>query len=181
MAWQNADGLYQKFGGDYRNKAVNLARDLAEVFGQIKQAELDFDLTKIPAGTVSYSSDLNNDGTVDGFTEADFYLPINSSVLRVTLLTTVAATGGTSITVGTFQKTGTVISATNLLTATEGVIANMDTIGKRIYGAGALVSATAGTAGTGLVDAYVGITTAGTFTAGQGRILIDYITPLGDA
>lgn len=179
MAWQNPDGLYVKFGGDYRTKFANRLREVVD-HGATKQVVIDFDLTKIPTGTTSFSSDLTNDGTVDGFTNADCHLPANCSVTSAYVVMTEAATGGTSITIGTYQLDGTTISATSLMTATEGVIANMNAIGKRTYGAGALVSVSAGTAGVGVHDAYVGITTSGTYTAGKGRLVIVIVDPLAD-
>lgn len=180
--WQNADGLTVKYAGYFRDPAnsVNKANGL-NVLGAQKQIELDFDLTRIPTGTVSYTTDLNNDGTKDGFNIGDIYLPANASVLEVIVLATTAATGGTSFTVGTYGLTGTAISATGLVTATEGVLANINTIGKRIYGAGALVSTTAGTAGVGTADAFIGISTTGTFTEGKGRIIIRYMESVIDA
>lgn len=180
--WTNADGLQVAFPNYYaaNPKLPNQARFL-ETDGAIKVLEIDYDLTQIPAATVSYSSDLNNDGTVDGFSNADSYIPAGSTVIRTIVLASTAATGGTSITVGTFGKTGTAISANSLVTATEGVLANINTVGKRTLGAGALCAAGAGTAGVGTADAYIGITTAGTFTAGTGRILIEYIESIADA
>lgn len=180
--WQNADGLLVKFAGYFRDPAnsTNKVHDLV-VSGAVKQFEIDFDLTRIPTGTVSYTSDLNNDGTKDGFNLGDGYLPAHSSVLRATVVATEAAAGGTSFTVGTYTIAGAAIVATGLVTATEGVLANVNAIGKRTYGAGALVAAAAGTGGVGAADAFVGIATTGTFTAGKGRIIIEYIDTIADA
>jgi hypothetical protein len=180
--WTNPDGLQVKFPNYYRNPAnfVNRPRELASRGGLIKEIVIDYDLARLGANGVSYTSDLNNDGTLDGFNTGDVSLPANASVLRVTLVASEAAVGGTSITLGTFGLTGTAISATSLITATEGVIANLNTIGGRTYGAGALVAASVDTAGVGTADAYIALTASGTFTAGKGRILIEYIDPLGD-
>jgi len=180
--WQNADGLTVKFAGYFRDpaNATNKVHDL-RVAGAIKQLEVDFDLTRIPTGTVSYTTDLNNDGTKDGFNIGDGYLPANSSVLRVTIVATEAAVGGTSFTVGTYGLAGTAIAATGLVTATEAVLANVNAVGKRVFGNGALVAAAAGTVGVGTADAFIGISTTGTFTAGKGRMIIEYIDPVADA
>lgn len=182
-AWQNGDGLQVRFPNFYRDATnrANRSRDLETENGGIQQIELDIDLTAIPTGTISYSADLNNDGTNDGFSLNDPYLPANASVIRVTLVTVVAATGGTSFVMGTFQLNGTAISANSLVTATEGVIANFATVGFRTYGAGALVSASAGTAGVGTKNSFIGITGTGTFTAGKIRALIEYVVPVVDA
>lgn len=180
--WQNADGLTVKYAGYFRDPAnsVNKANEL-NVSGALKQIELDYDLSRIPTGTVSYTTDLNNDGTKDGFNLGDVYLPANASVVEVLMVAADAAVGGTSFTVGTYTIAGAAIAATGLVTATEGVIANINAAGKRIYGNGALVQLTAGTAGVGAADAFIGIATTGTFTAGRGRIIVRYIDPVADA
>ena len=180
--WQNADGLTVKYAGYFRDpaNATNKVHDL-KVAGAIKQLEIDFDLSRIPTGTVSYTTDLNNDGTKDGFNLGDGYLPANASVLRATIVSQDAAAGGTSFTVGTYTIAGAAIAATGLVTATEGVLANVNAAGKRTFGAGALVAAAAGTGGVGAADAFIGIATTGTFTAGRGRLIVEYIDPLADA
>jgi hypothetical protein len=179
--YQNADGLQVKFPTYYKDSGnfVNRARAL-NTRGVLKEIVFDYDLTKIPTGTISYTADLNNDGTIDGFCTGDVYLPAYSSVLRVSLLVTVAAAGGTSFTLGTYGLTGTAIAATGLITATEGVLANIDSIGGRTFGAGSLVASSVETASVGTADAYIGMATTGTFTAGKGRIVIEYLDPLGD-
>lgn len=180
--YHNADGLEVKLASYYTDPSNFVNRPRAvNTYGLIKQIVFDYDLTKIADGATTYTSDLNNDGTRDGFNTGDIYLPANSSVLRVTLVAKTAAAGGTSITLGTYGLTGSAISATSLITATEGVKANLDTVGARVYGAGALVAATAETAGVGTADAYIAMAAAGTFTGGTGRILIEYIDPLADA
>ena len=180
--WTNADGLQVKFANYWNDKSnfVNKARAL-ETDGLVKQIVIEYDLSRIAAGTTAYPSDLNTDGTADGFDLDSTYLPANASVLRTTVYATEAAAGGTSITVGTYQKDGTAIAATGLVTATEGVLANLNAAGKRTYGAGTLNAATAGTAGVGTADAFIAIAATGTFTAGKGYILIEYIDAIGDA
>ena len=123
---QNADGLGVKFGSYVKDSSnyTNKWRAISTL-SPIQVAECFFDLTKIADATTTYPADLNNDGTNDGFTEGDFNFPAYSSILRVTIVVDEAAAGGTSITVGTYGKTGTAISATSLVTATEGVKANL--------------------------------------------------------
>lgn len=177
--YQNADGLGVKFGNyvtDPKNY-INKFREL-DADGALRQAICSFDLTKIPTGTVAYPADLNNDGTLDGFNEGDFNFPAYSSILRVILLVDEAGAGGTSFTVGTYGKTGSAIAATSLITATEGVLANIDTLGARVYGAGALVSASVETASVGANAAFPAIAATGTFTAGKGRIIVEYVAPV---
>lgn len=180
--WTNADGLQVKFGNYYRDPSnfVNRARAVS-LLGPVKVIEVDFDLSKIASGAVSYTVDLNNDGTLDGFSDEDPRLPANASVLRATVVMNNTAAGGTSFTVGTYRQTGAAVAATGLVTATEGVLANINGAGKRVFGAGALTSATAGTAGTGANNVYIGISPTGTFTAGAGKLIVEYIDPLPEA
>ena len=74
--WFNADGLLVSFGGsrNTKNAGKNKA-DALRVAGAVKQVEVDFDLTLIPNGTVSYTTDRDNNGTADGFNIGDTFLP----------------------------------------------------------------------------------------------------------
>lgn len=183
MPWQNADGLTVLQPSDFQKNANSENRaGTVSVMGTKKQLEVNVNFKKISAaGGNNFTADLNNDGTLDGFHTGNAYLPANASVLSAVLVMSEAAAGGTSFTVGTRQIDGTTISDTSLVTATEGILANVNAIGKRVYGAGALVATAAGTAGVGTADAFVYIATTGTFTAGKGRLIIEYIDPLPDA
>jgi hypothetical protein len=181
--WTNPDGLQVKFGNYYREASnfVNVPRALPSKGGLVKEIVIDYDLARLGADGVSYTADLNNDGTLDGFHTGDCALPAYASVLRVTVVAKTAAAGGTSVALGTFALTGAAIDADGLVTATEGVVANLNTVGGRTYGAGAYVATSVDTPSIGAADGYLALTAAGTFTAGTGRILIEYIDPLGDS
>ena len=175
MAWTNADGLQVRFGSDWASAALRKNRiGTHNSFGAIKELEMDFDLRAIADGDTSFSADLNNDGTLDGFYTGDVRIPANASIREAFLVFGETGAGGTSITVGLYQKDGTAIDADGLVTATEGVVANM-VKGDKINGAGAFTAATAGTNGIGANDGYIGITTAGTFTGGRGKLVIRYV------
>ena len=167
----NADGLVVR----WTPKAwpSNVVRPTPEE--ATKYAILELDLKVVGNTLTGYPVDSNNDGTTDSFSEADFCFPAGSSVLRVIGVVTEASAGGTSFVVGTYKKDGTIISANSLITATEATQGNTDTVGKRIYGAGALLATTAGTAGVGTNDAYVALFCTGTFTAGKLRVFIEYL------
>lgn len=169
--WTNKDGLTIRYNA--KSWPTNVAKQTPEE--ATKFAVIDVDLTKIGNGLTGYPADLNNDGTTDGFDDGDFYLPANSTPLRVFAVTTEAAVGGTSFTVGTYKKDGTIISANSLITATEAVTANVDTLGKKIMGAGALVATSAGTAGVGTDNAFIAVYVTGTYTAGKVRVFIEYL------
>ncbi len=92
---------------------------------------------------------------------------------------------------GAIQQDGTAIDDDFMITATEGVKANLDTIGARQYGVGVGVAGPTGgttdvttnteTASVGSVDAYPAITGSGTWTAGELKILVRYVDVLADA
>lgn len=178
--WHNPDGLEVKFGSYYVDESnfINRPRAL-NTLGLVKQIVIDYDLELLGANGVAYTSDLNNDGTRDGFNTGDVHLPAYASVTRVTVVATEAAAGGTSITLGTYDLTGSAIDADGLITATEGAVANLNTVGGRTFGNGAYVAASADTPSIGAAEGYLALAASGTFTAGKGRILIEYIDPFG--
>lgn len=179
--WVNADGLVVKFADYYKNEAnfVNVPRAVRNG-GALKQIWIDYDLSKLANAEVSYTTDLTNNGVKDGFNTGDTYLPAHASVVRATVHSTETAAGGTSFAVGTFTLAGAAIDADGIITDTEAVTANL-VVGDRVYGNGAYVAATAGTNGIGSADGYVAITATGTFTAGKGRIVIEYLDSVTDA
>ena len=175
--WQNADGLPVKFPQVYASPAqrVNKPTQLAADQSAVKELIIPYDLSKLTAATTSFTTDLTNGGVTTGFSEHDAHIPANSTILSVEMYATATAVGGTSITLGTYKIDGTTIGANNLITATEGVIANM-TIGKGIVGQGTLAIAASNVRPTvGAFNSFPAITTVGTFTAGTGFILIRYV------
>lgn len=102
------------------------------------------------------------------------YLPAGVRVLSAQLMVTVPWVGGTSITVGTYNvTTGAAINATGLITATEGVTANLGA-GGFVQGAGAQLNTATGLAS----DMNVKAVTAGTFTAGEATLRIVFQRPV---
>lgn len=180
LAWHNADGLEVPFANYWndKNNFKNQPRTIV-TYGPEKCIEIDYDLTLIANTEVTYTSDLNNDGTADGFNTGDVFLPAYSSVTRCIILPTVAAAGGTSIKLGTFQLAGTAIDDDFIITTTAGAKTALDTIGARSYGDGVGLATTVETASVGSVDAYLAFTGAGTFTAGTGKIYVFYIPAMG--
>lgn len=149
--WVNNDGLLVRFGptqGQRNNKA-----GVTTGAGKHRELVLTVDLTG-PARTV-YSSDLNNDGTNDGFTGLDTPIPANALILSQRVRTLVTPAGGTNFAVGTYQKNGTVDNAAGIRTT-----AGAD---------GAQV-------GTQLAaERYVTVSTTGTYTAGKVQIIVNYL------
>ena len=170
----NKDGLvvqmsgdYQKFNGPYNNRlrAINTV-------GPFKYYVMDFDLETVGASTTFFPHDLNNDGTRDGFHVGEAYLPAGSCITRGYVITKEVAVGGTDFTVGTYTVAGATTDADAIVDATDGAIANMSVVGERIDISGALLTSTTAAV---TADAYVAITTNGTFTAGKGTLVIEVL------
>jgi hypothetical protein len=172
--WFNADGLKVDFGRE--NTVKNFRPYAVKTDGVTTEVIFKFDLsdqTVFAAGT-TFSTDRDNDGSVDGFNTGDFYIPdqhfIESAVIY---MSDTAGASGTNISVGTYQVDGTAIDADGLVTTTNGATANLSA-NNRQAGSGAQVG------GAVTQDAYVAMTVAGTYTAGIGELHIK-LTKLASA
>ena len=150
MSYVNADGLLVLTNGEAGVPAENGRTAVAAK----KNLLVDIDLTK---GGQSWRSGV------------DASIPAGSYITSASLVVKTAAAGGTSVTVGLVKADGTAIDADGIDTAvaTADLAAN-----KAVACDGALVG---GTATVGVDNAYVGIATTGSFTAGQVLLMIDYI------
>lgn len=177
--WHNADGLNVKTHGSYDSDVRNFFNRVRTVktFGPIKTYVMDIDLELVGASTTWFPADLNNNGTNDGFTDEEMFIPQGSAVLSVRGIGKEVAVGGTSFSVGTYTKAGVAIDDDGLVTATNGAIANLGTVGEFIIGTGALVASATGTVGL-TADSYLAVLTSGTFTAGKLTLIIDYVPPV---
>jgi hypothetical protein len=179
--WINAEGIRVSFGSRYSDDAHYLNRLRAlNSMGPLKYLEMDVDLAKVAAGATGYPEDLDNDGTADGFTDHDAYIPAQAQITRCMFISTEAAADGTSVNIGTYQKDGTVIDADGLFAALLTAEAGL---GEISYGDGADVEASGigVTRASSNLDAYVAIENTGTFTAGKGRLIIEYLDGIADA
>ena len=166
-AWYNDDGLEIRFGRDIaRETSDQMAK--VKSYGAVQTMVVDINYDNLPAFTV----DRNNDGTNDGFSGADVFIPSGSYITRATLIVETAFTsaGATTLDIGLAQADGTVID----LDGIDAVIA------KAALGASAVVlcngALVGGTASIGANDAYLYTTvTTGPFTAGKAKLVIEYI------
>lgn len=152
--WTNDDGLIVGFGvrdvEDERAGVTNTAGDIEEIV-------LDFAYDDLP----TYGA---NDGRI-------LTIPANSLIVSSRLNVKTAAAGGTSYTVGLHQAGGTAIDADGLHTAAQLVTASL-TAGAWLTGGGALVGAGIGANGGQIV-----VAATGTFTAGEYRLVVEYMRP----
>ena len=152
MATQvNADGLLIRYGRDQGKRAAKAGVTNSTT----KKNELVLVVDLTGAARTIYSTDRNNDGTVDGFSGLDTPIPANARILSQNAIQLVAPAGGTNFTVGTYQLDGTVDNATGIRDATG---ANGAQVGTQLTAA-----------------RYVGVTTTGTYTAGKFKIIIEYM------
>lgn len=177
--WVNADGLVVKNHGAYDSNPanyINRARAL-NTLGAVKTLVMDFDLELVGASATWFPVDITNNGTNDGFSEEEPFIPSGSAVISCNAYCKEIAAGGTEFTLGTFTKAGATTDIDGLINATNGAIANMGAIGERIIGTGDQMADATGDVGLAS-DCYLAITTTGTYTAGKGTIVIEYIPPV---
>lgn len=152
MATQiNSDGLLLRYGRDQGVRGVKAGVTTSTT----KRNELVLFVDLEGVARTLYSTDRNNDGTVDGFSGLDTPLPANAIILRQDAIQIEAPAGGTNFTVGTFQLNGTVDDADGIRT-TAG--ANGVQVGTQLAAA-----------------RYVGVVTTGTYTAGKYKIIVEYM------
>ncbi len=155
--WENSDGLKVQFGNqDARNTGITGALT--------RRMVATIDLTDPPG----FTHDLDNDGTNDGYAE-DAFIPAGSFITNAYLVVGTAAAGGTSINVGLYEADGTVIDADGI---DAGVLTAEMAANEAVVCDGALVR---GTATVGTADSYLFVAATGTFTAGEVKLVVEYL------
>jgi hypothetical protein len=159
--WHNSDGLPVRFGRDIgkRQASSGITRgSVVRTAGAYKEMVIQVDLEG--AARTTFTADRNNDGTLDGFEVGlDTPIPSGAKIIGMENIVHETPAGGTTFAVGTYQVDGDAIDADGLAAASATAVG----------AAGAQV-------GTKLTeDAYVGIVTVGTYTAGKLTLIIRYI------
>ncbi len=158
--WENADGLQVQFGN--QDPAV-VGTDVAVKH----RMAVDFRFDELPA----FTADLDNNGTNDGFSGMDAYIPAGSYITSAQIVVTTAFTGGTSYNIGFYEADGSVIDVDGVDAA---VAAAALAAGKAVNCNGDLVGGTL----TLTENAYLVIADTGGFTTGAGKLYIDYVEVL---
>jgi hypothetical protein len=163
VRYTNADGLTQQYGTkDAQNHLMRSHR----VAGAVGQLVIDFSWDNLPG----FDEGADQSATMTRFSEQQAFLPAGAWIKSATLLVQSAMTGTTgTLTIGTYQKDGTVIDADGIdaaiaqadLAANKVVLCNGDQVG--------------GVNGVGANAAYVRATTGGTVTGGEFRLVIEYV------
>src|SRR6478752_2938185 len=106
----NSSGLLTRYG---RDQGVRGAKT-GVTTSTTKKNEMVLTVDLAGVARTIYSTDRNNDGTVDGFGGLDTPIPAGARILSQTMIQLVAPAGGTSFSVGTYQENGTVDNATGI-------------------------------------------------------------------
>lgn len=161
--WQNADGLTVRFGQDQARETKSLMAKTWSV-GPKNYMVVDINYDDLP----TFTTDLDNSGTNEAFSDQDAYIPAGSYITEASLIVETAFAGGTSYNIGLYNQAGAAIDADGIdaAVATAALAANL-----AVACDGALVG------GTALVtaDAYLVVAATGTFTAGKAKLVIEYI------
>lgn len=149
--WFNQDGLEVNF-----DKSIGVRGDKAGTTqSNSKEQELVLRVVLTGAARTIYTADRNNDGTLDGFSQKDGFLPAGALITDQRVIELVAPAGGTNYAVGTYALAGTVDDA-------DGIRVTAGTNGAQV--------------GTKLAARKnVGVVTTGTYTAGEIEIIVRYL------
>lgn len=163
--WNNADGLSVRFSDD---PTVNHMGETKE-YGPIVTRVVDFTYNTLP----TFTHDLNNDGTLDGFAPGVAFIPAGAFIKSAVLVVTEdwASSDAATLTIGTHEADGTVIDADGI----DGAIAVADLdAGDVVVCNGDLVT---GVASLNTHDGYLVVTKANTWTTGSARLVVELILP----
>lgn len=165
----NQDGLTVRYGGA-NIPSVGFTR-ATSVFGAVGQLVVDFTFDNLPG----YDElDAGGDhGNADVFSGLQAFVPAGSYIESAYIVVTEewdSAGNNSTLTIGTYQKDGTVIDLDGIdLAVTEAELA----VNRAVDCNGAQVG---GTVTVGAEDAYIVAVTANTPTAGAARLVVNYVT-----
>jgi hypothetical protein len=186
--WYNADGLLVKFPQYQTIPAnfINRSRAYNSGGDPVRKISYYFDLTKLATGGIAFTTDINNDGIVDGFNAGDVYIPAGSAITNVKGIVMTPLAGGTSLAFDVYEIDGSNTTITNhsIYTATAGATANWSVAGEVVTPDGVLPYNSTNYVGADSIpttrDGFLAVKATGTFTAGTGLILIEYVPTMAD-
>lgn len=161
--WTNEDGLQVPFGQGQARETQSLMGKTANN-GPYGYLIVDINFDDLP----SFTADLNNDGTNNGFSDQDAYIPAGAYITKATIIVETAFAGGTSYNLGTYEQDGTLIDVDSIDAAVA--VADM-AANEAVDCNGALVS----TQDLVTLDSYLVVAATGTYTAGKAKLVIEYI------
>lgn len=162
--WTNDDGLQVPFGQDQARETKSIMGKAPVAGSPVEYMVVDLNFDDLP----TFTADLNNDGTLNGFSDSDAYIPNGAYITRAFIIVSTAFAGGTSYNLGFHEQDGTVIDADGL----DAAVAVADMAANEAVDMNGLL---VGTQDTLTKDAYLVVVATGTYTAGVARIVIEYI------
>ena len=163
--WTNKDGLQVPFGQDQARETQSVMGKTANN-GPMGYMVVDMNWDDLP----TFTADLNNDGTNNGFSDSDAYIPAKSYITRAYLIVEDKFLVGTDYDLGFYKQNGDTVDVDGLDAGVA--LADLE-LGEVVEMNGVLV----GTLDTvGADDVYLVVVDKSTdFTAGKARIVIEYI------
>lgn len=162
VQWTNDDGLQVPFGQDQARETASIP---GKAIGGVKQYYVvDINWDDLP----TFTADLNNDGTRNGFSDSDAYIPAGSYITKATLIVETLFAGGTDYDLGFYEQDGTVIDAVEIDEAVALTV--LDGANDVHICDGAIVGGILSTT----LDSYLVVAETGTFTAGKMKLVIEY-------
>jgi len=158
MARELINGVPHVFGATAVNSGLPAKTEVA-----VEQCMVvDFSYDNLPMATAANFADAGNQ-----------VIPRGSFIVAARIEAVTAFAGGTSYDIGLVQADdgSTAIDADGLFAAAALLLATINTSGKWLLGAGALVGAVSSTTKAGLIK----VTATGTFTAGRAKLYVTYI------
>ena len=160
--WTNNDGLVVRYGQDQARETKSLmAKTVESPYGYMV---VDINYDDLP----TFTTDANNDGTNEAFSDQDAYIPAGSYITKATLIVETAFAGGTSYDIGLYNQAGSVIDADGI---DAGVALAVMDANMAVDCDGLLVA----TQDLVTADAYLVVAATGTFTAGKAKLVIEYL------
>jgi len=161
--WQNDDGLTIRFGQTQARETKSLMAKTANI-GPYGYMVVDINFNDLP----TFTTDLNNDGTNNGFSDQDAYIPAGSYITKATIIVETAFTGGTTYDIGLYERDGTVIDADGI----DDDIAIAAMVADMAVDCDGQLVATQDLVDT---DAFLVVAATGTYTAGKAKLVIEYL------
>lgn len=159
--FNNADGLEVRFGADQGKRGGKAGVTMGA--GKRRELVLYVDLVALGANGTGFTTDLNNDGIPEAFSNGSHgtntAIPVGAKIIKSTFINIITPVGGTSFSVGAYKGDGTLVDVIGFLTTA---------------GADGTLVTTQVTAAQGPLFAAAKAT--GTYTAGQVKVIIEYMT-----
>lgn len=162
--WYNDDGLLVRFGQDQARETQGVMAH-PRTAGALRHMVVDINWDDLP----TFTTDSDNDGTLDAFSGQDNFIPAGSYISRALLVVETAFAGGTSYDIGLYDEDGSAIDADGI--DDDIAVADLGT-DEVVDCDGTLVG---GTVTIGSSNGYLVVAATGTFTAGKAKLFIEYL------